>query len=173
MDISRYDAILSSTVRRHLTIFAVVGLLLTVGVILNLILYRNTGKKLSRTKKKQEAQRIERQRSRLLISTIAAALCIPICAALGYLRVADMRNDLKNHSYREVVAAYERPSNRRSVTDDGIAYLTLDGVKVMVYLPTNAEDFPMGEYYGTAWYAEESKVLLDFSAQEAGEEPSK
>ena len=163
MDISRYDAILSGTIRRHLTIFVVVGLLLTAGLILNLILYRKTTKKLLHTKKKQEAQRIEKQRSRLLVSTIAAALCIPICGVLGYLRVADMRSDLKNHSYREVVAAYERPSHRRSVTDDGVAYLTVDGEKVMLYLPASAEDFPTGEHYGAACYAEESRVLLRLS----------
>lgn len=47
MDTSFYDAILHDTIWRHATIFLVVGALLVIGLILNIIFYRGTLKRLA------------------------------------------------------------------------------------------------------------------------------
>lgn len=167
MDYSTYDAILSATIWRHLTIFLVVEVLFVIGLTLNIILYRKTTKALANAKRR-EAEQLDRRQSRLLVTTIAAALCIPLCAVMGYFRVAGMRRDLSRHNYVVSSAAYDRPSHRRSITDDGIAYITIDGVSTRMYLSSggSVEEFPLGEHEGVACYAAESKVLLSFSEQE-------
>lgn len=163
MDYSTYDSILSATIWRHLTIFLVVEVLFVIGLVLNIILYRKTAKALA-SAKRREAEQLDRRRSRLLVTTIAAALCIPTCAVMGYFRVAGMQRDLSHHNYVTASAAYDRSSHRRSITDDGVAYITIDGVRTRMYLSSggSVEEFPLGEHEGVVCYAGESKVLLSF-----------
>ena len=47
MDTSFYDAILRDAIWRHATIFLVVGALLVIGLILNIVFYRGTLKRLA------------------------------------------------------------------------------------------------------------------------------
>lgn len=169
MDYSSYDAILKATIWRHLTIFLVVGALLTLGLVLNILLYHKTVKKLARAKRR-EAENIEKDRSRLLVTLIITVVAVLACAIMGYCRVAGMHRDLTHHRYITASASYDRPSHRRSVTDDGIAYVTIDGVRTRMLLSSGGSDFPLGEHEGVVCYARESKILLSFCEQNSPEE---
>lgn len=82
-----------------------------------------------------------------------------------------MQHDLGKHQYVVVETAYDRPRHRDSVTNDGIVYVELNGKRVKMYLPSGVktEEFPFGEHYGRVCYAEDSKVILSFHANNAGE----
>lgn len=91
--------------------------------------------------------------------------------AMGYFRVAKMCKDLSQHSYIMIEATYNRPTHQRSITDDGDAFVTIDGEQVLMYLASDgdADEFPFGTHTGTVCYAEESKMLLSFSEREGAE----
>lgn len=170
MDTSFYDAILRDAIWRHATIFLVVGALLVIGLILNIVFYRGTLKRLAQARG-QEAERLAKKRDQMLIALLAETIAFLCCIAMGYFRVAKMCKDLSQHSYIMIEATYNRPMHQRSITDDGDAFVTIDGEQVLMYLASDgdADEFPFGTHTGTVCYAAESKMLLSFSEREGAE----
>lgn len=81
MDTSFYDAILRDTIWRHATIFLVVGALLVIGLILNIVFYRGTLKRLAQARGR-EAERLAKKRDQMLIALLAETIAFLCCIQL-------------------------------------------------------------------------------------------
>lgn len=172
MDYSLYDNILRATIWRHLFLYVVLEALAVVSLIGWIFAYKKATKQLNCEKEKDKAKNIAKQRNRILFLIVGGVLSIPLCGLVGYLQVADMNHDLQNHQYVRVEADYNRnPNFEKRLLDDGVAFISLNGENVKMYLPygSTVEEFPYSRQYGVICYAEESKVILSFEKKDAEE----
>lgn len=56
-------------------------------------------------------------------------------------------------------------SHSRKGTGEEVVSIVKDGERIFVHFPQgwSEKDFPRGDFHGTAWYSEESKILLSFA----------
>ena len=83
--------------------------------------------------------------------------------------------DLHSQSYVSVHGEYYMYNFNYSIEKDTNLQVTLDDGSIMhMYIPRrpqrhmiDSERFPAGRYMGTIWYAEHSKIILEFILDEA------
>ena len=81
-----------------------------------------------------------------------------------------MYEDINNQQYEQVITQYSRTnsSSEANWLSNGYVYIELDGENISLNLPYGwtEEEFPLGEFTGSVWYARDSKVILSFDVTE-------
>ena len=95
---------------------------------------------------------------------IAALILVPVW--LGFANILPAYNDITNQQYIEYHGTYsrqERTYKSKKKSPERVEIIQ-DGEKILLYLPAewNSEEFPLGDYYGTIWYSQDSKIILSF-----------
>ena len=77
--------------------------------------------------------------------------------------------DTKQQRYVEIEAQYIRNerASEGNLFSYGHVYIEYDGKQLTLELPRDWDDeeFPLGDFYGTVWYSEKSKIILAFIPQ--------
>lgn len=101
---------------------------------------------------------------RRLQNSLIAVIIGMIILVVGTLpKLIAFRHDLEEAQYIKINTMYYRENGGKK-KDSRWAYLLIDGKKQTFSLPSDStfDVFPEGEMEGTAWYSEESHVLLAF-----------
>lgn len=101
---------------------------------------------------------------RTLIFSIGLIVLALVVIPLGSMqRITHLKNDIENQQY---VCAEVDYSYSRNGKGDDLVTIIRDGEIIYVDFPKDwsEEDFPRGEFHGTAWYSEESNILFSFTA---------
>lgn len=92
-----------------------------------------------------------------ILITSLVYIAFPIC------------RDVKNQQYVKIEAVYsrEKQTSDGNLFSYGHVSVKNNGTTIFLELPCDwsEAEFPLGEYVGTIWYSEESKVILAFIPQ--------
>lgn len=104
------------------------------------------------------------KRKRTLIFSICLSVLGLIAISIGSVqRITHLKHDIDNQQY---ICAEVDYSHSRKGTGEEVVTIVRDGERIFVNFPQewSEKDFPRGEFHGTAWYGEESNILLSFTA---------
>lgn len=163
MKIEEYNQILKNTIMADGMICLIVAAIILVILVLDWVIDRTL---IDREKRKA------RGKKKLLLW--ASVLLIADLLFFTY-KCLPATKDLHSQSYVSIHGEYYMYNFNYSIDKDTNLQVTLDDGSIMhMYIPRrpqhhmiDSERFPAGRYMGTIWYAEHSKVILEFIPDDA------
>lgn len=163
---AEFDAILQQSLDSAILFMIVfVGGLLVLGIAFAVGLFFICKRLRTEDMDNRDYERLKKKR-RTLIFSLCLIVGGMVAVSIGSVqKMTHLKNDMDRQQYICVEADYSytlNGKNEKTVT------ITYDGKTVYVNLPQNRaeDDFPLGQFHGTAWYSKESRILLDFAPDE-------
>lgn len=160
---TEFDAILQETLDTtiakmimFLSVIIILGIIFVVGIIFI------TKKLHMESMSNQEYERLKKIK-RTLTFSIGLIVCALVVIPLGSIqRISHLKNDIEHQQY---ICAEVDYSYSRNGKGEDLVTIIREGEIIYVDFPKgwSTDDFPRGEFHGTAWYGEESRILLSFT----------
>ena len=167
---TEFDAILQRTLDATITqIFLFLGVVIILGIVFTIGLIFVVKKLRTESMSNQDYERLKKKRSTLIFSLVLVVFALVVIPLGSAQRITDLKHDIEHQQYvcAEVDYSYSRNGKGKDLVT-----IIRDGEIIYVDFPKgwSEEDFPRGEFHGTAWYSEESKILLSFTADNGAEQ---
>ena len=161
---TEFDAILQGTLDAtiakmivFLSVVIILGIVFVVGIIFV------TKKLRTETMSNQDYERLKKKKRILSFSIGLIVLALVVIPLGSVQRITHLKHDIEHQQY---ICAEVDYSYSRNGKGEDLVTIIQDGEIIYVDFPKgwSDDDFPRGEFHGTAWYSEESKILLSFTA---------
>ena len=161
---TEFDAILQRTLDATITqILLFLGVVIILGIVFTIGLIFVVKKLRTESMSNQDYERLKKKRSTLIFSLVLVVFALVVIPVGSAQRITHLKHDIEHQQYvcAEVDYSYSRNGKGKDLVT-----IIRDGEIIYVDFPKgwSEEDFPRGEFHGTAWYSEESKILLSFTA---------
>ena len=161
---TEFDAILQGTLDAtiakmivFLSVVIILGIVFVVGIIFV------TKKLRTETMSNQDYERLKKKKRTLSFSIGLIVLALVVIPLGSVQRITHLKHDIEHQQY---ICAEVDYSYSRNGKGEDLVTIIQDVEIIYVDFPKgwSDDDFPRGEFHGTAWYSEESKILLSFTA---------
>ena len=160
---TEFDAILQETLDAtiakmivFLSVVIILGIVFTVGIVFITKRLR-TG-----SMSNQEYEGLKKRKRALSFSIGLIVLALVVIPLGSIQRISHLKNDIEHQQY---ICAEVDYSYSRNGKGEDLVTIIREGEIIYVDFPKgwSTDDFPRGEFHGTAWYSEESRILLSFT----------
>ena len=161
---TEFDAILQETLDatiKNMIVF--VSVLIILGIVFAVGIIFVTKKLRTESMNNQDYERLKK-RKRTLIFSIALIVFALVVIPLGSVQqITHLKHDIEHQQY---ICAEVDYSYSRNGKGEDLVTIIRDGEIIYVDFPKgwSTDDFPLGEFHGTAWYSKESNILFSFTA---------